>query len=83
MAVKLSGRGTISGGSDSETITFSTPFSSIPTVTLLPGTNGTTNSANAQNVNLYVSAVSTTQVTVNSSGPAADTCYFEYRAITV
>lgn len=83
MAVILSGRGTIAGGSVSETITFSTPFSNIPTVTLLSGTNGTNIIANAQNANLYVSAVSLTQVTVNSSGPAVDTCYFEYRAITV
>ena len=82
MAVMVSGRGTIPGGSLSTTITFSSAFSSIPVVTLLPGTNGTTSSSNAQNVNLFITSVSTTQVTVSSSGPVADTCYFEYRAIT-
>ncbi len=86
MAVVLSGRGTIAGGSTSVVITFSTAFSSVPAVVLLPGTNGSSSSANAQNVNLYISAVSATQVTVNASGPAEGDspppCYFDYRAMT-
>ena len=82
MAIILSGRGTIAGGSSSVTVYFSSAFSTAPSVVLLPGTNGSSSSANAQNVNLYITAVFLDRVTVESSGPAADTCYFEYRAMT-
>ena len=88
MAVVLSGRGTIAGGSTSVVITFSTAFSSVPTVILLSGTDGLNNDEGieGQNVNMYMTAVSATQVTVNVSGPAEGDspppCYFDYRAVT-
>jgi hypothetical protein len=82
MAVMLSGRGTIPPGQSHITIHFSTAFSSVPSVVLLPGTNGTAVSANAQNVNLYITSVETFRFRIESSGPAADTCYFDYRAMT-